>query len=267
MKIIGYSSNLYGWSERWKSDGKAVDWRAIFRACADAGLDAVEIDADAGQLALLREFGLAVSASYVGLQLHGDYDAVEAGALPVAERLAAAGGKDLLVNADPYGGWKQALPKPEDLVKRQGDNLSRLAARAEADFGLRLSLHNHAADRHNAEADLRSVVECADAAVGLCVDTGWAHVAGCDPVGWVRRYPERIAAFHLRNQRGRVPAEDLTEGDIDFRALADAMADANYEGWLALELWHPRETMPARSMEEDVRRSLAMLRGLVGERA
>lgn len=263
MNIRGYSSNLYGWSERWKSDGKAVDWKDIFRACADSGLEAVEIDADSGQLSLLREFGLAVSASYIGLQLHEAYEPLEAAVLPVAERLAAAGGTDLLVNADPYGGWKNPLPKPEDLVKRQGEHLSRLADRA-ARLGLRLSLHNHAADRHNAEADLRSVTLYADPAVGLCVDTGWAHVAGCDPVDWVRRYPQRVKSLHLRNQRGSIPAEDLTEGEIDFRAFSNALAAAGYDGWLALELWHPESTQPVRSMEEDVRRSIAYLRDLTG---
>ncbi|WP_274650811.1 sugar phosphate isomerase/epimerase family protein [Paenibacillus humicola] len=263
MNVRGYSSNLYGWTERWKADGRAEDDKEIFRACAEAGLDAVEIDADPGRLGLLREFGLSVSAAYIGLQLHEAYDPLEAAVLPVAERLAAAGGTDLLVNADPYGGWKQPLPKPEDLVKRQGESLSRLAEQT-ARMGLRLCLHNHAADRHNAEADLRSVVRYAEPAVGLCVDTGWAHVAGCDPVDWVRTYPERIRAVHLRNQRGTVPAEDLTEGEIDLRAFAGALGAADYSGWMALELWHPQETKPLRSMEEDVRRSIAYLKSLIG---
>lgn len=264
MNISGFSSNMYGWFERWKSDGKEPVWDDIYRACAEAGLDAVETDATPEKLALVRAYGLTVSASYIGLPLHGEYAELEAEVLPYAERLAAAGGTDLLVNADPYGGWKHPLPKPEELVQRQGDNLSRLADKL-SPFGLQLSLHNHAADRHNAEADLRSVVQFADKAVGLCVDTGWAHVAGCDPVAWVRSYPERIKAFHLRNQRGRVPVEDVTEGEVDMRALMEAAAHVNYGGWLALELWHPPETNPARTMTEDVQRSIAFLREIVGK--
>lgn len=263
MNIRGYSSNLYGWTERWNADGKAVEWKEIFQACADSGLDAVEIDADPERLRLLRDYGLAVSASYIGLQLHDTYEPLEAALLPYAERLAAAGGADLLVNADPYGGWKQPLPKPEDLVKRQGENLSRLAEQASR-LGLQLSLHNHAADRHNAEADLRSVIDFADPSVGLCVDTGWAHVAGCDPIDWIRRYPERIKACHLRNQRGSTPTEDLTEGDIDFLALTGALTEIGYEGWLALELWHPPTTNAVRSMEDDVRRSIDYLKVFIG---
>jgi sugar phosphate isomerase/epimerase len=198
--------------------------------------------------------------------MHEEYETldVEQTVLPFADRLAEAGGTDLLLNADPYGGWKERLPKPEELAKRQGDNLTRIAELV-APLGLKLSLHNHAADRHNAEMDLRSVVEFAAPFVGLCIDAGWAHVAGCDPVEWVRRWPERIAAFHLRNQRGRVPAEDLLEGDIDFAALLQAAADADYRGWLALELWHPAETAPVRSMTEDVQRSIAYLQTLLAQ--
>ncbi len=263
MKVRGISSNMYGWVERWKSDGKEPTWESLYAACAEAGLDAVETDATADKLALVRAAGLAVSASYVGVALHGPYEALEAEALPFAERLAAAGGSDFIVNADPYGGWTSPLPRPESLIQAQGENLSRLAERAKA-LGLRLSLHNHAAEREQALADLRMVVRYADASVGLCVDTGWAHVAGCDPTEWVTRYPERIYAIHLRNQRGRTPAEDLLEGEIDLAAFVRALDAANYDGWLAMELWHPPETRPVRTMIEDVARSAAWLREMTG---
>ncbi|MBW8872786.1 MAG: hypothetical protein JF618_11740, partial [Leifsonia sp.] len=35
---------------------------------------------------------------------------------------------------------------------------------------------------------------------------------------------------------------------------------AGYDGWLGLELWHPVEMTPERSMVEDVRRSATLLR-------
>lgn len=263
MNIKGISTNMYGWTERWKADGRdPEDWRSMYESIAEAGIDAVEADVTPEKLALIRANGLKVSGSYVGLELHGEYANVESAVLPAAERLAAAGGVDLIVNADPYGGWKRPLPKSDELLRRQGGNLSRLAGRV-GEFGLRLSLHNHAADKDGALADLRSVVEYADVSVGLCVDIGWAHVAGCNPTEWAKRYPERMFSVHLRNQRGRVPSEDLLEGDVDIPAFLDALDEAGYEGWLAMELWHPPETGAVRSMAEDAARSADWLRRLV----
>ncbi|MGO4276360.1 hypothetical protein AB4Z22_42160, partial [Paenibacillus sp. TAF58] len=66
MNIRGFSSNMYGWFERWKSDGKEPVWEDLYRACAEAGLDAVETDATPEKLALVRSYGLTVSASYMG---------------------------------------------------------------------------------------------------------------------------------------------------------------------------------------------------------
>ncbi|PYI53474.1 sugar phosphate isomerase/epimerase family protein [Paenibacillus flagellatus] len=264
MNVRGISTGMYGWTERWKADGKEPAFAELFRACAEAGIDAVEIDATPETLALARSFGLAVSASYVGLPLHVPYADIDADrtVMPFAERLAEAGGTDLLLNADPKGSWRERQPKTDDDLKRQGENLTRIAERV-GTLGLNVCMHNHADSKALCEADLRSVVEFAGESVGLCVDTGWAHSAGCDPTEWVRQYPERVFAFHLRNQSGRVPTEDLTEGDIDFAGLFRAAEAANYEGWLALELWHPPETKPVRSMVEDTVRSIAFVNRLL----
>ena len=260
MNILGFSSNLYGWIERWKTDGKQHDWEDLFRACAEAGLNAVEIDADTEKLKLARSYGLAISASYIGLPLHEPFNKleIERTVLPFAERLAAAGGTDLLLNADPIS-WKTPVAKSEDHFKLQGENLTRISELT-SPMGLKVCLHNHAADHHNAMGDLKSVVQYADSHVGLCVDTGWAHVAGCNSIEWVNTYPDRIYAFHFRNQIGNVPTEDLLEGEIDFASLMKSAVAARYKGWLALELWHPENTKPIRTMTEDVQRSIDYLR-------
>jgi sugar phosphate isomerase/epimerase len=266
LHIKGFSSALYGWMERFKRDGVTYDWHKLYRACAEAGADAVETDATPEKLQIARSYGLAVSASYIGMPLHLDYDRldVEKRVLPIAERLAAAGGSDLLLNADRFHGSPNGgAAKTEDDFKRQGDNLTRIAGRVHAEFGLRVSMHNHAADALHAEGDLRSVLEYADSSVGLCVDTGWAIAAGMDPIAWVRDYPERIYAFHFRNGYGATPAEDLLEGDVDFPKLIAAIEAAGYNGWFTLELWHPDTIQPQRGMGEDFRRSVEYLRTLL----
>lgn len=267
LQIRGFSSALYGWMERFKRDGVAYDWHVLYRACAEAGADAVETDATPEKLAIARTYGLQVSAAYIGKPLHLDYAAldVERTVLPNAERLAAAGGSDLLLNADrTQGSHEGGAAKTEDDFKRQGENMTRIAELVRARFGLRTAMHNHAADPWHAEGDLRSVLQHADPSlVGLCVDTGWAIAAGQDPVAWVRDHPERICAFHFRNGHGATPTEDLLEGEVDFPALIEAARAADYSGWFGLELWHPDTISPQRSMGEDFRRSVDYVRSLL----
>lgn len=57
--------------------------------------------------------------------------------------------------------------------------------------------------------------------------------------------------------------EDLLEGEVDIAAILRTAAAAGYEGWLALELWHPGGLQPLRSMTEDTKRSVDYLRGLI----
>lgn len=264
MSVAGVSTGLYGWTERFKRDGVEWDWTSLVAACAESGVDAIETDPTPERLAVLRDVGLSVSAAYVGLPLTLPFDDLDIPrtVLPVAERLAAAGGRDLLVNADPVD-WKTPARKSGDDARRQGENLSRIAD-AVGPLGLPVALHNHAADSHNAQQDLESVVLHADDAVGLCVDTGWAHVAGHDPVKWLRDHPTRIRAVHLRNQRGRVPTEDLLDGDLDFAEIVAALD--GFDGWLTMELWHPEPMRPTTSMIAAHRRSAEFLRRLVADR-
>lgn len=267
LQIQGFSSALYGWMERFKRDGVEYDWHVLYRACAEAGAEAVETDATPEKLAIARSYGLQVSAAYIGIQLHLDFTQldIERTVLPNAERLAAAGGRELLLNADrTLGSHEGGVAKTEDDFKRQGENMTRIAELVGSRFNLRVSMHNHAADTWHAEGDLRSVLQYADSStVGLCVDTGWAIAAGQDPIKWVRDYPKRIYAFHLRNGYGSTPTEDLLEGDVNFPSLIAAADAAGYSGWFTLELWHPDTIQPHRSMGEDFRRSVDYVRSLL----
>lgn len=260
MEVKGISGNLWVWRERFARDGLATDWLPILEQCAEAGLDAIELSEEADVADLASRFGLGVSAAYIGLPLHEhDLDeTIRRWVLPLAEKLAQAGGKDLIINADPKGSWASPQRKTADEFRRQGEHLTRIAELV-APLGLRTSLHNHAADRHNAEGDLHSVVRFASDSVGLCVDTGWAHTAGHDPLDWIAVYPDRIFAVHLRNQSGAIPTEDLTTGDLDMAEFLRYLREADYGGWLTLELWHPEGMQPTGSMRDAVKRSVDWL--------
>ncbi len=250
---------LYGWMERFARDGVEWDWRSLYGACAASGVTGVETDPTPEKRAILDGLGLAASASYVGMPLTPPFAEldVEGRVLPVARRLAEAGGRVLIVNSDPDAAG--ALPRSPDDVARQGENLSRIAGLV-APLGLRVALHNHADDHAAASADLASVIEHADPAVGLCIDTGWALAAGHDPVAWVREHRARVHAVHLRDLRDGIPTETLGEGELDVAGFVRALGD--YDGWLTLELWHPTTMTPRGSMGEAVRAAVALLRSV-----
>jgi sugar phosphate isomerase/epimerase len=252
----GIATALYGWMERYAREGVEWDWERIYDDCAAAGVDAVETDPLPEKVRILERLGLRVSSSYIGIPL----DEPLPGAvfaeriLPVAHRLADAGGTTLVMNAD-------AFSTPRVLA----DNLNRIAG-AVAPLGLEVALHNHADEPVRAAAELSAVIELADPSVGLCIDTGWAVVAGHDPVAWAREHAARVRAFHLRTvDAAGTPAEDLTSGAPDIRALLAAAP--GFDGWLILELWHPDAMRPSGSMIEANRRSVELLRGLVGPKA
>lgn len=255
MTARGISSALYGWMEAYARDGVDWDWDRIYGDVAAAGFDAVETDPTPAKVAVLDRLGLRVSSSYVGMSLDDPLseERLEERVLPVARRLAEAGGATLVMNADPTPGV--ALDP-----RVVGGNLSLVADRV-APLGLRVALHNHAPEPERFAAEVASVLDHADASVGFCLDTGWAAVAGADPVAFARDHADRMLAFHLRTvDADGVPAVDLTAGTPDVRALLDAVP--GFDGWLIAELWHPAPYHADVSFPDANARSVQHLRSL-----
>src|SRR5690606_13177892 len=89
MNILGFSSGMYGWYERhWMDFKEEPSLDEIFRSCAEAGLDAVEVDAQPEIVQLAKSYGLAISGSYIGLPLHESSINIEETVMPVARRLS-----------------------------------------------------------------------------------------------------------------------------------------------------------------------------------
>jgi sugar phosphate isomerase/epimerase len=247
----GIATALYGWMERYAREGVEWDWERIYGDCAESGVDAVETDPLPEKVRILERLGLRVSSSYIGIPLDEPLPerVFDDSILPVARRLADAGGTTLVMNAD-------VSSTPEIL----GENLTRIAERV-APLGLEVALHNHADEPRRASAELSAVLDHADP-VGLCIDTGWAVVSGHDPVAWAREHASRVKAFHLRTvDAAGTPVEDLTTGAPDIPSLLGAVPD--FGGWLILELWHPEPLVPRASMIEATRRSVRLLRDLL----
>jgi inosose dehydratase len=265
MNIRGISTSLYGFYFGYERiHGSQPTLEQVMEDCARTGVDAIEVDPTETTIALTKQFGLQISATYIGLPLHQSWESLKAEEqLPdILRRMADTGVGDLLINADPKGGWGSNERKTEEEVRRQGENLVRLEELIHP-YGIKLCFHNHGATKQLAEADLRSIIEYGGSQIGFCIDTGWAHVAGYDPLQWVDDYPGRVNAVHLRNQLGAIPAEDLIDGEINLTAFINKLKDIQYSGWLALELYHPAETGAERTLVEDMKRSVNFVKSIL----
>jgi protein FrlC len=123
---------------------------------------------------------------------------------------------------------------------------------------LRDSLHSildYAEERGVAvgiEYEPELLVECTDEVLGLIgdlgrdslgvnLDVGHAAVYGEDPAEAIRKSAGHITDVHLEDivggRRGKHYHRVPGEGDLDFRAIFDALDDIGYDGYATLELY------------------------------
>lgn len=155
-----------------------------------------------------------------------------------------------------HGDPRRPLASAPRLVPRQwpqwGARLNALAAYLE-ERGLRLAYHFHLGTVVEREEDLAQLIAHTDSRVGLVVDTGHAALGGIDAQRLIRKHPERIAHVHAKDVRrqvfGEIRERDGSflegvmagmftapgDGDLDFGAVARALLDIGYNGWVVVE--------------------------------
>ncbi len=240
----------------------------IFADMAHAGLEGIELmhtalgdDGCVERISGLSErHGLAVIGSSWGGPLwdrarHAD---TLADAEAVLRRLAAVGGRTLGVTLAPTGRKKTA-----DQLDAQADALDELMARCDA-HGVTANLHNHTWEVADDLHELRGMIDRVPQA-RLGPDLNWLLRAGVDPAWFLREFAGRVVFLHLRDQHadGRW-TEALGEGDTDFAAIADALADIHFAGPAVIELAHEPDFTPTRPLRESLAISRRFLRHALG---
>jgi inosose dehydratase len=139
------------------------------------------------------------------------------------------------------------------------NDLGRIAHNA----GMRLCYHHHMGTGVMTRADVdRLMAMTKPGLVNLLVDTGHITFAGDDPLALVQAHGRRVKHVHLKNIRRPGMEEALrqnlsfkesilkgvftvpgdAEGSVDFPPILEALAEADFEGWLVVEA----EQDPAR---------------------
>lgn len=266
-------------------------WTRVLDEIAEGGFDGSELGplgyypTDAGALgAALDERGLGLPAGFVMEPLSRDGERV----LEVARRtcaLVAGAGGTTLVLIDGLDPERSATAgRSETAARLDPARWERLigtvdaVATIAAEAGLRVGFHPHAGTHVEFEDEIARLMEDADPAVGLCVDTGHSVYSGVDPVALVVRYAARIVHVHLKDLdpvrlaachaaggtfEQAVAAQVFTplgDGNVDLGEVASVLAAQGYDGWATLEQDRVVATIDAALPE--ARRSLAHVRAL-----
>lgn len=244
--------------------------------------------------ALRRELDsrdLALLASWVSVYLHDPsrHAQSEAEAVRTARLLAEVGGPNNLIvlGNDPYADPMRTRSAGR-ITPEQGmsdaqweifaDGANRVARAVKRETGLRTVFHHHIGTWVETPEETARLLRMTDPeTLGLCFDTGHYRFGGGDPVAGLRRHADRIWHVHFKDHDPQVAARsraegwggvesvghgvfcELGRGDVDFPAVARALGELGYDGWIVVE----QDVLPGMgSPKESARRNRDYLRSI-----
>jgi inosose dehydratase len=161
-----------------------------------------------------------------------------------------------------------------------GERVNKVAAAIRRETGLRTAFHHHCAGFVETPGEIEALLEATDPGlVGLCFDTGhYLFGGGTDPAGVLRRFRSRVWHIHFKDCSPTVHRQsrengwdyfaslrhgifcELGRGGIPFPAVAAALREADYRGWIVVE----QDVLPGMGApKEYARRNREFLLGLL----
>jgi len=263
----------------------------VLREMREVGLTATELGPpgylpqDPGELrATLDSAGLRLVAGFIAVVLHETHQ--RAAALDEVRKqigTLAAAGANVLVVAAAFGG--NGYERHETLSKEEWKALAESLRAAEdmaAGGSLNLALHPHAGTAVETSEDVSTLLHMTN--VAICLDTGHLYLGGADVAQVARDAGARVRHVHMKDVdaelASRVRSRELTyaaavraglyrplgEGDVDVRAVLDALRAGGYDGWYVFEqdTALDREPAPSDGPVRSARQSLEFFRELQG---
>jgi inosose dehydratase len=209
---------------------------------------------------MLSKHQLALVGGWYGASLLTRSAEAEIEALQPHLALLKAMGSDVFIVAETsnaiHGNQARPLSATPRLADSEWDQFGReLTDVADhlARAGLRMAYHHHLGTVVESQRDLERFLRSTSSSVGLTVDTGHAALGGVDTLSLIRENPERVVHVHCKDIRSTVYRQLRFEngsflggvlkgmftvpgdGDLDFAAVMQALAQVGYSGWIIVE--------------------------------
>jgi inosose dehydratase len=275
-----------GWGAELPPDRVLAEMRELGITATEAGPDGYLGRNAADVRALLERHGLRLLGGFLPLVLHerSAHDASLSSAERVATLFAETGATFVVTAVVGDLSWPPRFDLTDAQWRNVFDGLARVDDVAAA-HGLTHVMHPHWGTLVERREDVWRVLERSD--VLLCLDTGHLVLGETDPAELARAGGDRIAHVHLKDVEPGV-ARRLRDGELAlvpavqaglFRPLGEgrapvaetlrALDEHGYRGWYVLEQDCALSTADIPGGQgpiEDVRRSIAFLEALSGER-
>lgn len=258
MSVEGYIFQQY---MAQKKEKLADGLEEIFAMVRGAGFHNLELndgyfapDMSDRIVALVQSNDLRMPSAYVGGAMHDEALAEKtiANSLDIARLFKKLGCGAIAGDPSPKQG---GVEKTDAELATQAAMLNKLG-KALADEGFQYWVHNHDAEmKSNAREWWSNLKRTEPAYVWMCIDLDWVHRGDQDPLTLLRAAGKRVACLHLRNSTNKLWLESLTDGDIDYRAIAAYLKSAHLQPLLMVELAYRPNTVVTRPLEEDLRLS------------
>lgn len=242
------STNAYSWHVFYQREGR--DFNATLseglKDVVASGINGFEPGVGGAEeiqklLPLLKERGLEMRSIYVNSSLHDAAEAERSIAqiLAVAKRVREYGTRIIVTNPNPLR-WGGPENKTDAQLRTQAAALERLGKEL-ADQKMMLAYHNHDIELRQAAREFHHMMAGTDPKyVRLCLDAHWVYRgSGNSSVALfdvVSLYGDRVKELHLRQSQNGVWSETLGPGDVDYEALATALARKKVKPHLVLEV-------------------------------
>ena len=176
----------------------------------------------------------------------------------VIPRLGEIGGKTFGISV----GGKDGL-KTEQELDAQAELLLKIRNVCE-DHGIEANLHNHTYELENDIYDLKgTLARIPDFKLGP--DLNWLVRGGIDAVEFINTFGKQIVYLHIRDQyQNGTWSEFVGQGDADFKPIATALKEQNFNGQVAIELAFTNDFVPKNELREDWKMSKEFVKNTFG---